>query len=350
MEERDSKKESEAKTPPAKTPPAKTPPAKGSAAAESEPLVVSSSPYFLSGENIPQIMHTVVLALVPAVLSSTYFFGLRALLLVLVCVITCVLTEYLFQKFREKKITIYDGSAIITGMLLALTLPPSFPLVGAVLGSVFAIAIGKQIFGGLGLNIFNPALLGRAFLQATYPVLITTWTEPLASRAVDAVSAATPLALMKFEGVKVSHLDLFFGNVAGSLGETSALTILIGGLYLRYKGYINWRLPLGYLGSMAFFGAIFWLIDPSRYPDPLFHVLAGGAMLGAWFMVTDMVTSPVTPLGQWIFVIGGGFLAVIIRLFGGLPEGVMYSILLMNSIVPLLNRYTRPRIFGEGLQ
>lgn len=318
-----------------------------------ERLVVSSSPHFLRDESIPKIMHVVILALLPAMAASVYFFGLRAVGLIVVSVVTCLFTEYVFQKIREKPITVWDGSAAITGILLALTLPPSFPYYAAALGSVFAIGIGKQLFGGIGYNIFNPALLGRAFLMATYPVLTTTWSEPLTKAAkagVDAVSAATPLALMKFEGKLSSHMDLFFGNVAGSMGETSALAILIGGLYLRYRGYINWKLPLGYLGSMAFLGAIFWFINPTKYPDPLFHILAGGAMLGAWFMVTDMVTSPVTPLGQWIFVICGGFLAVIIRLFGGLPEGVMYSILLMNAFVPLLNKHTKSKFFGEGGQ
>ncbi|HHL40331.1 MAG TPA: RnfABCDGE type electron transport complex subunit D [Deltaproteobacteria bacterium] len=313
-----------------------------------EGLVVSSSPHLLGVDSVPKIMHTVVMALLPVVGTAMVIFGVKAIVLVAVCVGACLATEHICCRLGGKPSTIADGSAIITGMLLALTLPPDFPLLGAVLGSVFAIAVGKQIFGGLGLNIFNPALLGRAFLQATYPVLITTWTEPLGRGAPDAVSAATPLALMKFEATMTARADMFVGTVAGSLGETSALAILIGGLFLRYKGYINWRLPLGYLGSMAFFGGVFWLIDPARYPDPLFHVLAGGAMLAAWFMVTDMVTTPVTPLGQWIFVGVAGFLAVIIRLFGGLPEGVMYSILLMNATVPLLNSWTRPRVFGEA--
>ena len=326
-------------------------PAKPPAPGVVEGLVVSSSPHFLTEENIPKIMHSVIFALMPASGAAIYFYGTSALVLLVTCVVACVVTELVAQRMRGVKTTIDDGSAIITGMLLALTLPPSFPVSGAILGSVFAIAVGKHFFGGLGYNIFNPALLGRAFLQATYPVLITTWTEPFSKASdVDAISAATPLALVKFEGMQpTAAMDLFIGNVTGSLGETSAVLILLGGLYLRYKGYINWRLPLGYLGSIAFFSGIFWLSDPERFASPAFHVFAGGAMLGAWFMVTDMVTSPTTPKGQWIFVIGAGFITVIIRLFGGLPEGVMYSILLMNSSVPLLNRWTRPVVFGDGL-
>jgi electron transport complex protein RnfD len=314
-------------------------------------LIVSSSPHYLEDVSIPKIMHSVVMALLPATLASVYFFGYRALLLIAVSVASCMLTEYAFQRFRGRPVKIHDGSAIITGMLFALTLPPGFPVFGAVMGSVFAIGVGKQLFGGLGYNIFNPALLGRAFMQAAYPVLITTWAMPrTAGPSVDAVSAATPLALMKFEAKATHLLDLFIGNVPGSIGETSVIAIVIGGLYLRYKGYVNWKLPLGYLGSMAAFSAVFWLYDPARYPSPLFHVMAGGAMLGAWFMVTDMVTSPVTPVGQWIFAVGGGLMAVVIRLFGGLPEGVMYSILFMNAFVPLINKHTRPRVFGASLR
>ena len=311
-------------------------------------LIVSSSPHELIKESVPKIMYSVIAALLPACAMSVYFFGLDAVILILACTVSSVGSEYIIQRAMGKPAAAWDGSAAITGVLLALTLPPGFPVFGALLGSVFAIIIGKQIFGGLGFNIFNPALLGRAFLQAAYPVLITTWKEPfIGFFKVDAISAATPLALLKFEGKITPHLDLFFGNTAGSLGETSAIAILIGGLYLRYKGYVNWKLPLGYLGSMALFGGIFWLINPQKYPDPVFHILSGGAMLGAWFMVTDMVTSPTTVLGQWIFVISAGIITVIIRLFGGLPEGVMYSILMMNAMVPLLNRWTRPRVFGE---
>jgi len=324
-----------------------TAPATASSAPSPERLIVSSSPHFLNNESVPKIMHTVVMALFPAAAASVYFFGFRALLLILVCIGSSLVCEYGMQKIRKQPVKIYDGSAIITGLLLALTLPPSFPIFGAFLGSFFAIVVGKQLFGGLGYNIFNPALLGRAFMQATYPVLITTWSYPrTVGHAVDAVTAATPLALMKFEGKITPITDLLIGNVAGSMGETSVIAILIGGLYLRYKGYINWKLPLGYLGSIFVFGAAFWLANPVKYPNPLFHLFAGGAMLGAWFMVTDMVTSPVTPLGQWIFAILGGLLVVVIRLLGGLPEGVMYSILFMNAFVPLLNKHTRPKVFG----
>ena len=323
-------------------------PVKKAAGPAVEGLVVSSSPHFLTEDNIPRIMHSVIFALLPAAAVSVYIYGTAALVLILTCTVACVVTEQISQKMRRHPVTVSDGSAIITGILLALTLPPSFPISGAILGSVFAIAVGKHFFGGLGYNIFNPALLGRAFLQATYPVLITTWTEPFEKAgAVDAVSAATPLALVKFDGQMTDAMHLFMGNVPGSLGETSALAIIAGGLYLRYKGYINWKMPLGYLGSIAFFSGLFWLHDPLKFASPLFHLFAGGAMLAAWFMVTDMVTSPTTPRGQWIFVIVAGFLTVIMRLFSGNPEGVMYAILLMNSAVPLINRWTRPVVFGE---
>ncbi len=311
-------------------------------------LIVSSSPHIHTVENIPRIMHNVILSLFPPMGVSVYFFGMNALLLMLTSTVACILTEYVFQKGRKKEITIGDGSAIITGLLLALTLPPAFPLWAAALGGIVAMSLGKHIFGGLGYNIFNPALLGRAFLQAAFPVMITTWSAPLTgSIPVDGVTTATPLSLMKFEGQMTPYLNLLFGNVSGSLGETSAIAILIGAIYLLYKGYINLRQPFSYIGAIFVSGGIFWLISPDKYPDPIFHILSGGVMLGAFFMVTDYVTTPTTPLGQWIFGIAAGFLVVIIRLFGGLPEGVMYSILLMNAITPLLNRYTRPKIFGE---
>jgi len=278
-------------------------------------------------------MWSVVLALLPAVFAAVYFFKARAISVVLTAVVGAVLTEYIFQKVRNKKIAIDDGSAVVTGLLLALTLPPSIPLWTAFFGSVVAIGLGKQVFGGIGQNPFNPALVGRAFLTAAYPVLMTTWT-------VDGVSTATPLSKMKMDGIATDTWNLFVGQIGGSLGETSALALLLGFAYLLYKGYVNWRIPLAmvgtvFVGSFAF-GA-----------DPIFHLFGGGLMLGALFMATDMVSSPTTKNGRWIFGLGAGLLVVIIRLWGGYPEGVMYSILLMNTAVPLIDRYTRPRSLGE---
>ncbi len=315
---------------------------------EEQLFVISSSPHIESEDTIPKIMHTVVLALIPAMVSAVIFFGGRALLLLATCVGSSLVTEYLFQRARNKPITLNDWSAVITGILLALVLPPTFSPLSAALGSVVAIGIGKQVFGGLGYNIFNPALVGRAFLQATYPVDMTTWANPFYYTASpDAVSAATPLAMMKFETQSTALWKLLVGNVGGSLGETSVIAILLGGAYLIYRKYSEWRIPAAYLGTVFVMGGLFWLADSSKYPNPMFHLLSGGLVLGAFFMATDMVTSPVTPVGCWIFGAGAGGLVVIIRLFGGLPEGVMYSILLMNALTPLLNRYTKPKVFGQ---
>jgi len=314
-----------------------------------EKLIVTPAPHFTTGESIPRIMFTVIAALVPATLAAVYIFGLKTLGLIVACIGAAVLTEVIFQRGRRKKITVADGSAILTGLLLALTLPPRFPYIGAILGSVAAIALGKQIFGGLGYNIFNPALIGRAFLQATFPVWITTWERPFTwlSPNAEAVSTATPLALMKFEAQVTSFSKLFWGNVGGSLGETSALALLLGSIYLVGKRYIEWRVPVSILGTVGIFGGIFWLINPEKYPDPIFHILAGGLILGAFFMATDPVTMPITARGFWVFGIGTGVLVVIIRLWGGLPEGIMYAILLMNAFTPIINRYTRPKAFGR---
>ena len=307
-------------------------------------FLVSAAPHIRTAEDIPKIMYAVLIALIPAVIASAYFFRLLAIKLMVVCVITAVVSEYIFQRLRKKKITVVDGSAVITGLLLALTLPPSLPLWAAALGTFFAIAMGKQIFGGLGYNIFNPALLGRAFLMAAFPALMTSWTNPF---SLDAVTGATPLAQMKFTQSMVSHQSLFLGNVSGSLGEASALALLIGAIFLLIKGIIDWRIPVGYLGTVALWSGVFWLINPEKFADPLWHLLAGGLMLGAFFMATDMVTTPVTRKGKWIFAVGCGVLLMLIRFWGGLPEGVMYSILLMNAVTPLINRSIQPRIFGE---
>ncbi len=312
---------------------------------EKRAFILSSSPHIQAEEDVAKIMRAVVYALLPTAVFGIYFFGWRALVMMLVGIAAAVLTEALLNLVQKKPQTISDGSAVVTGLLLVLTLPPSLPYWMIIVGAFVAIFIGKQLFGGLGYNIFNPALLGRAFLQASFPIPMTTWTMP---RTIDAITTATPLGSFKFEKTLTPYLNLFMGNVGGCVGETSALAIIIGGLFLLYKKYADWRIPVSYLTTVAIFGSLFWLINPAKYPDPIFHLFSGGLMLGAFFMATDMVTTPVTPKGSWIFGIGAGIILVIIRLFGGLPEGVMYSILLMNAFTPLINRYTRPKFFGEA--
>ncbi len=311
-------------------------------------LTVTTSPHVQSDESVRRIMFAVIYSLFPATGAAVYYFGLQALTLVAVCIGASLLTEYVFQRVRKQVVTVWDGSTIITGILLALTLPPSLPISMAIIGSVAAVALGKQIFGGLGHNIFNPALVGRAFLQAAFPVAMATWTVPAAwmDRAVDASAAATPLGLFKFEGESTSLTQLFLGNTSGSLGETSVLALLLGAGYLYYKGYIEWRIPAAIIVSVAAFSGVLRLLDVSRYPDPLFMVLSGGLILGAFYMATDYVTSPITPNGKLIFGVGIGVMVVIVRVAGGLPEGVMYAILLFNGLTPLINRYTKPKIFG----
>lgn len=313
-------------------------------------FIVTPSPHVRDTESVPHIMHQVVLALLPAVLAAVYFFGLRAVMVLLVSTGVSMLTEHLIQKWRRKPSTLKDYSALITGILLALILPPGFPLWATALGAVVAIGMGKMVFGGLGHNIFNPALVGRAFLQAAFPVLITTWSLPVekfTATSVTATTQATPLAAMKFQHQLTAYADLFWGNTGGSLGETSAFAILLGGLYLLVKNYADWRIVSGIFAGTISLSAILWLLSPESYANPLFHLLSGGFLLGTFFMATDMVTSPITTKGRWIFGIGTGLLIVIIRSFGGLPEGVMYSILLMNALTPLIDQYTRPTVFGS---
>ncbi|TFG99647.1 MAG: RnfABCDGE type electron transport complex subunit D [Calditrichales bacterium] len=312
-------------------------------------LELSVSPHFHGTSSVPKIMWSVIGALVPATIMAVYYFGMTAMVMIGSCVLAALLTEVVMNKMKGEPLTLSDGSAAITGLLLALTLPPALPLSAGILGSVFAIAIGKQIFGGLGYNIFNPALLGRAFLQASFPVAMTTWTYPATEKfaGIDAVTAATPLAQFKFEKILTGYGDLLVGNIGGSLGETSALAVLVGGVFLLILKYADWRIPVSYMGTVFILTGLFWYIAPDLYADPVFHLLSGGLMLGAFFMATDMVTSPITQKGSWIFGIGAGVILVVIRLFGGVPEGVMYSILLMNGFTPIINRYTRPQYFGE---
>ena len=286
-------------------------------------------------------MWAVIIALIPAMGFSVYFFRLQAVKLLVTCAFFSIASEYIFIKLRRKNLP-NEPSALLTGILLALVLPPDLPLWAAAMGAIFAVIFGKQIFGGLGYNIFNPALVGRAFLMATFPVLMTTWTAPL---TLDTLTGATPLGLLKFQHLLTPISDLFWGNVAGSLGETSAFALLVGGIFLIAKRYIDWRIPVFYLGTVAIFSEIAFLFN-SAYGSPLFHLLAGGLMLGAFFMATDPVTTPVSRLGRIIFGVGAGVVVMVIRLWGGYPEGVMFSILLMNAITPLLDRYIKPKILG----
>ncbi|MCF7886624.1 MAG: RnfABCDGE type electron transport complex subunit D [Candidatus Marinimicrobia bacterium] len=316
---------------------------------EEQRFTLSSSPHLSKEDDVNKIMNTVIMALVPAIAFSVYHFGWDSLLTIMVAAGSCLATEYLIKKMRKREVT--DTSSLLTGILLAMTLPPGLGIGFVMLGSVFAIAIGKEIFGGLGYNIFNPALLGRAFLQASFPVKMTTWEAPQ-HLAMDAKSFATPLGGYKFGESVIQnagdYIDgLIMGNVGGCIGETSAIAIILGGVFILVKKYADWRIPVSYLGTVFVLGGIFWLISPANYPDPIFHLFSGGLMIGAFFMATDMVTSPVTPLGSWIFGIGAGVIVILIRLFGGLPEGVMYSIIFMNAFVPLIDRYTRPKYFGE---
>ncbi len=312
----------------------------------SNQFYLTTSPHMHSKQSAKKVMWTVVISLLPSVIAAVLFFGVYQLVIMLVSVVFANLTEAAVQAIRKKKITVYDGSASITGIILALTLPPNFSLSAAAIGAVVAVGLGKQIFGGLGYNIFNPALVGRAFLQAAFPVAITTWTKP--GLAVDGITSATPLAAFKFDKIVASTGSMFWGNTGGSMGETSAAAILIGGIFLIAAGISNWRIPVSIITSLVIFGGIFRLIDPVKYPDPVFQLLAGGLLFGAFFMATDWVTSPITGRGMWIFGFGIGAMVVVIRLFGGLPEGVMYSILFMNAFVPLINRFTVPRIFGSA--
>jgi electron transport complex protein RnfD len=363
-------------------------------------LFVSASPHISDKDTIPRIMYGVVISLIPATIGSIYFFGIRSGWIILLAIISAVATEAGLQKLMKKPITVKDGSAVVTGILLAFNVPAEVPWWIPVLGSAFAIAIGKIPFGGLGYNPLNPALLGRSFLLASWPTKMTIFqTYPLqwisdyprlaeflsklslyknipddkfSLSGIDAITTATPLNVFRQQkdiiaqfsndsamGETVtnaktaisqlydSYGNLFWGNIGGCIGETSVFLLLIGAIYLIYKRYINLRIPLSYIGTVAVLTWIFGGSEGFLSGDPLFHVLAGGLMLGAFYMATDMVTSPVTSPGRYIFGIGCGVITVLIRLIGGYPEGVSYSILLMNLTVPLIDRYTKPKTFGK---
>ena len=302
-------------------------------------FLASPGPHLWRGFSVRKIMYIVVIALMFPTAAGVYFFGYRALSVVAVSIAAAVLAEYVVKKLR-KRAFVMDGSAVVTGLLLALVLPPTIPLWMVAVGSVFSIAIVKEAFGGLGHNIFNPALGGRAFLAACFSVKMTTWVAPMGFGA-DAVTTATPLSSsFIWVGDKRSlYQALFLGNIGGSIGETSALLILIGGILLLVLGVISWRIPVVYIGTVA-------LLSLALGQDAIFHILAGGLMLGAFFMATDYVTSPITNKGRIIFGIGAGILTVVIRRFGGLPEGVCYSILFMNAVTPLIDRYVKVKPYG----
>lgn len=325
-------------------------------------LTVSGSPHIHSDQSVPKIMYGVVIAMIPAMMVSFYFFGLDAAKVTLVSVLACLFFEWAVQKYLLRgPLTINDGSAIVTGVLLAFNVPSNLPAWMIIIGAFVAIVITKMSFGGLGKNPFNPALVGRVFLLMSFPVAMTTWPVPKAifggTALTDAITGPTTLGIVK-EGLRagkaISELlpqipdyahDLL-GNQGGSLGEVSAIALLLGACYMFYKKIITWHIPVSYILSVVIFSGIFWLINPERYLDPLFHLLTGGLMLGVFYMATDMVSSPINAKGMLIFGAGCGILTMLIRLWGGYPEGVSFAILIMNAFTPLINRSFKPRRFG----
>ena len=326
-------------------------------------LVVSPSPHIHSGNSTPRLMYNVVLALIPALAVTLFYFGIEALVVTLISILTCLAFEFLLQKFVLKvKPSITDGSALVTGLLLAFNLPSNLPWWIVIIGAMVAIGVGKMTFGGLGKNPFNPALVGRVFLLVSFPVQMTSWPLPMAMRMdTDAITGATPLAIVK-EGLAKgdlmsnissqipSHMELFMGTMGGSLGEIAAFALLIGLLWMLFTKVITWHIPISIIATISVFTGILWFINPEANADPLFHLLTGGVMLGAIFMATDYVTSPMHPKGMWIFGIGIGLITVIIRVWGAYPEGISFAILIMNAFVPLINRYIKPSRFGEEIK
>lgn len=332
-------------------------------------VFITSSPHFTAKGSVPEAMRDVIFALIPISFMSIYIFGLNALLLIIISIVSAILSDMFIRKVLGKKSTIGDWSAILTGIFVALTLPPIAPWWVAVVGAFVAIVVAKELLGGLGYNIFNPALVGRAFIHASYGGVLSLWLAPfwwkatsffdlaypkvignnivaasLQAGTLDNITGATPLALIKpaleAAGAKPSYLEMFLGFTRGSLGETSALALLIGAAYLIYKGHINLRIPISFIVILS---AVVMISGG----DPLYHTLSGGVILGAFFMATDWVTSPVTPKGEIIFGMGCGLITALIRLYGGYPEGVYFAILLMNAVTPLIDRYIRPKRFGE---
>lgn len=352
---------------------------------ESKPspeLILSSAPHIKADQSVKAIMWTVVLALSPAAAFAVHLYGIHSLVLMLASMATAACTEALYQSLMKKTVTVTDGSAAITGLLLAMNVPPGVPVWMVCVGAAFAIIIAKQVFGGVGFNIFNPALAGRAFLMASWPAHMTTqWhrfsplnilsrditnAAGLPAAAFDVVTQATPLGALKEVPALLSDMNvpaeslyrvlfskemmksLFVGNIGGCIGETSAMLLLLGAALLLARRIITWHIPAAYIGTVAVFTGLYYGLTGFPYPFEavIFHLLSGGLVLGAFFMATDMVTSPVTKQGMLLFGAGCGILTCVIRLWGGYPEGVSYSILLMNTTVPLIDRYLKPKVFG----
>jgi len=322
-------------------------------------LTVSLSPHVHSGDSVSKNMYGVLIALVPALLCSFVYFGIGAILVTLVSVASCVFFEWAINKYMLKRTdtSVLDGSAILTGVLLAFNLPSNLPLWIVMVGALFAIGVVKMTFGGLGCNLFNPALAGRAFLLISFPVQMTTWPKPLQGFFnVDAETAATPLALMKqaikdgntdaIEKIPNSLLDMFTGQTGGSMGEVCELALLLGLFYMLYKKIITWHIPVSILATVFIFAGALHLAKP-EYPSPFMDLVSGGLMLGAIFMATDYVTSPMSKKGQLVYGVAIGFLTVVIRTWGAYPEGMSFAILIMNAFVPLINNYFKPKRFGE---
>jgi electron transport complex protein RnfD len=320
-------------------------------------FILSSSPHVVSQESVPRIMASVLIALMPAAVMGIYLFGFHALLVILICSGSSVGIEALCQRVLGRPVTVTDWSALVTGLLLALNLPPGSPWWMALLGSGLAIVVGKQIYGGLGSNPFNPALVARVILLISFPVQMTTWWQPKASffGTADVVTTATPLGELKTHLMMKGTLDGFtmggfidplIGNIGGCVGEVSVLALSLGGIYLLIRKVISWHTPVSFLGTVFLATGLLWLLNPARFINPFFHLFTGGLFLGAIYMATDMVTTPLTRSGMLIFGLGCGLITFVIRVFGGYPEGVSFSILLMNAATPLIDRLTSPKPFG----
>jgi electron transport complex protein RnfD len=327
-------------------------------------LNISPSPHVHGEETTKKLMYGVVLALMPALFTSVFYFGIGAVIVTATSVISCIFFEYLIQRFILKKpVSVTDGSALVTGLLLAFNLPSNIPVFIIITGSLIAIGVAKMTFGGLGNNPFNPALVGRVFMLISFPVQMTSWPVPagLKTGYADAITGATPLAVIK-EGIKNGEslsqlmekipttINMFLGKMGGSIGEVAAVALLIGFAYLLIRKIITWHIPVSVIGSIAIFTTILWLVNPEKNADPVFHLLAGGVLLGAIFMATDYVTSPMNPNAMIIYGCGIGILTVIIRVWGAYPEGISFAILIMNAFVPLMNAYIKPKRFGEEVK